>query len=339
MALIGKNKWFLIPLAAAISFSIGCTTSDDSSSEVVGNWVRVSDFEGVARNESVVTTLGAKAYVGLGFNGTDRLSDFWEYDASKDFWLRRADFPGKARNGAVSFSIDNLVYVGLGYDGINKLNDFWAYNPTTNSWAQVADFGGSARYGAAAFSIGSNGYVVAGYDGNQLKDFWKYSPTTNTWEQLVSPGGSKRVDPVVFVIGKKAYLATGTNNGQNIDDFWEYNSESDAWTQMRKISNYTDETFDDDYSYLPRYRAVAFTIGGKGYITTGITSGYNSTTWEYTPETDTWLQKTDFEGSARETAIGFNIGDRAFVGLGRSSSLRFDDVREFLPADDQVDND
>jgi len=155
----------------------------------------------------------------------------------------------------------------------------------------------------------------------------------------VSPGGSKRVDAVTFVIGQKAYLALGTNNGQNVSDFWAFDEATESWTQLRKTSNVSDDSFDDDYATILRYKAVAFTIAGKGYVTTGITSGYNSITWEYTPETDLWEQKTDFEGTARESAVAFSIGNRGFVGLGRSSSLRFDDVREFFPAAEEDSDD
>ena len=323
---------------ASALFITGCSKDTDTSSDLVGNWVRRGDFEGVARGEAVSATLNGKVYAGLGFDGTNRLTDFWEYNPDTDFWVRKADFPGTARNTAVSFAAAGKVYVGLGYDGVNKLNDFWEYNPTSNTWRQVANFGGSARYGAKAFSINDKGYVVSGYDGNQLKDFWMYDPALNTWTQKVSPGGSKRTDATVFVIDNKAYLATGINNGTNINDFWMYDPAADTWTEKRKISNVSDETYDDDYAII-RYNAVSFTLNGKGYITTGITSGYTATTWEYNPADDTWTQKTAYEGSVREGAIGFAVKDRAYVALGRSSSYRFDDVREFKPLDEANDDD
>ena len=50
---------------------------------------------------------------------------------------------------------------------------------------------------------------------------------------------------------------------------------------------------------------VAFAIGGKGYISTGVTGNvqtdgeYLNDLWEYDAETDTWSQKADFPGVGR----------------------------------------
>jgi N-acetylneuraminic acid mutarotase len=237
----------------------------------------------------------------------------------------------------VAFSAAGKVYVGLGYDGVNKLKDFWEYTPSTDTWKQVADFGGLAKYGATAFTINNKGYVVAGFDGNPSKELWQYSPETDTWILKNGPG-SKRYDAVVFVIDNKAYLATGTNNGSYNNDFWVYDADADQWTEKRKISNVSDESYDDKYA-ITRSGAVAFTLNGKGYISTGINSGYTATTWEYDPSTDLWSEKTNFQGTTREGAIGFAVNGRGFIALGRSSTLRFDDVREFLPAVEEDDND
>ncbi|HQD09195.1 MAG TPA: hypothetical protein PLQ65_05995, partial [Flavihumibacter sp.] len=151
-----KLSFFLLMCSSL--WMAGCTKSS-SSDTLVGNWVRRSDFEGVGRSEAVAAQLNGKAYVGLGYNGTDRLTDFWVYDNTSDFWQKKADFPGTARNSAVAFAANGKIYVGLGYDGVNYLKDFWAYDPGANTWTQVADFGGSARYDAVAFGIGDKGYV------------------------------------------------------------------------------------------------------------------------------------------------------------------------------------
>lgn len=333
----GIWKWSLLILTSAAAMS-ACTKDTSEDDELVGNWKKISDFEGVARGEAISTVLNDKVYAGLGFDGTNRLTDFWVYDADLDFWKRKADFPGTPRNSAVSFAANNKVYVGLGYDGVNRLKDFWEYNPDTDSWKQVADFGGSARYGARAFAIADKGYVVAGFDGNNLKDFWMYDPTSNTWTQQVSPGGSKRIDPVVFVIDNKAYLACGSNNGINVDDCWMYDPSTGKWTEKRRMANISDEEYDDDYNIV-RYQAVAFVVNNKAYVTTGINTTYLNTTWEYDASTDVWTQKTAFEGTAREGAIAFSVKGKGIVGLGRSTTLRFDDMRQFLPTEEANEDD
>jgi N-acetylneuraminic acid mutarotase len=311
---------------------ISCTKNSSTTTDTLGNWVRRSDFEGKARTESV-SAVGAdnKVYIGLGFDGTNRLTDFWQYDPEKDWWIQKADFPGTARNSALSFAANGKIYVGLGFDGINYLKDFWEYDPSTDAWTQVADFAGSSRYGAVAFAINDKGYVCSGYDGNYLKDFWQYDPLTNSWSKKISPGGSKRNDAVVFVIDNKAYLCTGINNGENVNDMFVYDPTNETWTEKRKLTNVSDETYDDLYTTIVRNNAVAFTINGKGYITTGTGASYLGNTWQYDPGTDQWTEVTAFEGTGRDGAIGFSVNNRAYVGLGKSSSLRFDDLREFVP--------
>jgi len=326
--------WLLICL---VSFA-ACTKDSTTTEDTIGNWVRRSDFEGVGRSESITATANGIVFVGLGYDGTTRLTDFWEYDANSDFWKKKAAFPGVARSSAVAFEANGKVYAGLGYDGINSLNDFWEYDPAKDTWTRIADFGGSARYDAVAFGLNNKGYVCSGYDGNYLKDFWEYDPATNTWTQKVSPGGSKRSAAAVFVVNAKAYIVSGTNNGSYLNDLWEYDPALDKWTEKRKISDVSDETYDDDYA-ITRSNAVAFGIGTKGYLCTGAVGGLSSTCWEYDPTTDLWTNKTAFEGAAREGAVGFSVNNRGFVATGRSSGLRLDDMREFLPLIEYNEND
>ncbi|MFT4024812.1 MAG: hypothetical protein QM664_13635 [Flavihumibacter sp.] len=335
-----KRFSFFLLLCSSLWLA-GCTKNSDSDT-LIGNWVRRSDFEGVGRSEAITAVLDGKAYVGLGYNGTDRLADLWVYDNTADFWQKKADFPGTPRNSAVAFAAGGKIYVGLGYDGVNYLKDFWAYDPAANSWTQVADFGGSARYEAVAFSLNDKGYVCSGNDGNYLKDFWSYNPTTNTWTQEISPGGTKRSAASVFVIDNKAYLCLGENNGATVNELWMYDGASAEWTEKRKLTNVSSDSYDDKYTGITRSNAVAFTIDGKGYITTGTIgsgSGLTSNTWEYNPADDTWLQKTAFDGTAREGAVGFSVNNRGYVSAGRTLTLRLDDTREFQPNADNDTND
>ncbi len=68
----------------------------------------------------------------------------------------------------------------------------------------------------------------------------------------------------------------------------------------------------------PRANAVAFAIGNKGYMGTGINAtGQNlKDFWEYDPESNIWMQKADFPGSARSVAAGFAMGNYGYIGTG-----------------------
>ena len=72
-----------------------------------------------------------------------------------------------------------------------------------------------------------------------------------------------------------------------------------------------------------RQDAVGFSIGNNGYIGIGRAfidnSGYAvhyQDFWEYNPVSNTWEQKTDFDGEARHGAVGFSIGNKGYIGTG-----------------------
>jgi N-acetylneuraminic acid mutarotase len=314
-------------------FVISLSCKDDPEPALVGNWVEQSDFEGVARSDAAAFSIGNIAYVGTGYDGEERLTDFWSYDAAKNSWTQIADFPGQARNAAVGFSAAGKGYVGTGYNGEDRVKDFWQYDPGTNTWAQKADFGGSGRYGAVAFSINDIGYVGTGYDGNYLKDFWAYDPGSDTWTQKTSFGGSKIRDAVGFVINGMGYICTGINNGAYENEFYMYDPGNDIWNVKRKLSNVSDDSYDDDYTIV-RSNAVAFVMNGKAYVATGTIGSLKNDVWEYDPGADLWKSKTNFEGTTRTDAVAFSTDDgRAFITTGKSSSNQFDDIWEFKPND------
>ena len=313
-----------------LTFSFLNSCSKDDTNDLVGNWVSVSDFDGLPRSDAVGFSIGTKGYVGTGYDGDKRLNDFWEYDVDKNSWSQKADFPGIARNAAVGFATDTKGYIGTGYDGRNKLNDFWEYDPGTNTWNRRADFGGSPRYSAVAMSINNKGYIGTGYDGNFLKDLWEYDPENDTWTQRTSIGGSKRTDAASMVIDGKGYILTGIDNGVYQTDMWEYDPGTDVWTKMRAITNSSSESYDDKYKTIVGTSKVGFSINGKGYLATGGQSA-SKDVWEYNPITDLWTEKTGFEGSARADAVGFAIGNLGYITTGRSGSYYFDDIWSFNP--------
>jgi N-acetylneuraminic acid mutarotase len=330
---------FYIPFILAISL-FSCS-SDSASTDLVGNWIRRSEFEGVGRTEAVTFSIGTKTYVGGGFDGTDRLQDFWSLDENSGTWLRITDFPGTARHSAVAFSVNGKGYVGTGYDeNDNRLKDFWEYNPATNTWSQKADFAGTARYGAVGFGMSDKGYIATGYDGNYLKDLWQYDPASNTWTQKTSLAGSKRSDATVFVHNNLAYVLTGLNNGTYLNDFWVYNPATDTWAEKRKISDVSSDSYDDDYNdYIRRSNASIFVMNDKAYLSCGSRSGILASTWEYNIAADTWAEKTAFEGSGREGALSISINNKGYIVTGSNGSYRFDDLWEFKPAEEQNDDD
>lgn len=202
--------------------------------------------------------------------------------------------------------------------------------PTVNgaccdTWTQKANFGGASRDGAVGFSIGNKGYIGTGSDPSiYSSDFWEWNQVTNTWTQKADFGGSGRRNATGFSIGTKGYIGTG-DDGSNKKDFWEWDQSSNTWTRKA------------DFSGVGRKDAVGFSIAGKGYIGTGAGGGNHNDFWEYTPGPGfmggSWTQKANFGGTARNSAVGFSIGSKGYIGTG-DDGARKKDFWEYDPVTD-----
>jgi N-acetylneuraminic acid mutarotase len=242
-------------------------------------WSQRADFGGTARLGSFCLAIGTKAYVGTGYagEGADAI-DFWEYNPALNEWTKKADDIGTiGRFGASTFVINGKGYVGTG-DWGGVTNNFWEYSPTTISWAGITPFAGTARKEAVGFSINGKGYVGTGVDNGDYykKDFWEYDPANNSWTRKADFPGLARSSAVGFAIGNKGYIGAGaTKNGTNwtfYSDFWEYDPSTNSWRQI------------EDFAGGVRFRPVAFVIGNKAYVGTGISSTSTcNDLWEFSP--------------------------------------------------------
>lgn len=330
------NKYILMLLVGLLAIGTSCTESSDDGDEE-GNWVKLSDYEGDTRTGAVSFVIDDVAYVGLGSDGEDYLTDFWKYDASRNFWQEIAPFPGVGRISGVAFSANGKGYVGTGFNNdleVEELGDFWQYDPETDSWTEVASFGGTARYSAVAFTLNGLGYVGTGYDGSYLKDFWKYDPNTDSWTQSLSLFGSKRESAFAFVLGGKAYVGSGLNNDQFLYDFWAFDPETDQWIDF-SIDDDDHDFFDEFVDAMERFDATAFVMDGVAYIATGQGTSYHSDIISFDPLTEIWNEDyTNFEGQSRGGAVSFVIDGRGFITTGRSATTRHDDIWEWRPDED-----
>jgi N-acetylneuraminic acid mutarotase len=317
----------------------GCTKPTDSTDDLVGNWLKVSPFGGYARSEAVSFTIGDNTYVGLGVSETDRYANFYVYNLANDYWTALPDFPGVPRSGAIAFAVKGKGYVGTGLDEQTYLDDMWQYDPTKNEWYPVKKFAGGARRDAVAFVINDKAYVGTGYNGNYLGDFYEWNPTDSTWNQKASLKGDKRSEAMAFVLNNQGYVCSGNNNGAALNDLVVFDPNGNSWTTKRKLTNVSDESYDDEYTSITRWNGVAFVMNDKAYIATGESGSLNSHTWEYDHTNDQWTEKTGFSGTARTGAVAFTLNNRSFVMLGRSGSFPFENMYEFQPSEDDNDDD
>lgn len=275
------------PRSAAASFQIGETgylatgilstneRTNDAWEFKNGLWSKITDFAGEARNGAVGFNIGNVGYVGTGFNGTDVLNDFWKYDPATKVWTKIADFPGEARYGAVAFTLNGEGYVGTGATKTQKtLKDFYKYNPTSNTWTNVTSPLKNKRVNAFAFVVGTKAYIGGGMDNNQFpEDF--YSFDGKDWVEVAPLKDAAntydltRQSASTFVIGNFGYVVGG-KKGSVLGNVWKYDVAANKW--------------EGKHQALPvnaREGAVSFSIGGKGYLTTGMN---NATKFD-----DTWV--------------------------------------------------
>jgi hypothetical protein len=110
-----KSNYLFLMLLSLLVLVVSCNKNEDD--ELYGNWTELSDFDGIPRSDAAGFVIDSKAYMGTGYDGKNRLNDFWQYDPALNTWTQKANFPGAARNGAIGMSIENKGYIGTGYNG------------------------------------------------------------------------------------------------------------------------------------------------------------------------------------------------------------------------------
>ena len=311
------------------------------------SWTQKANFIG-NRYGTIHFSIGDKGYVGTGTDDVSIKSDFWEFDPVTNAWTQKADFGAGIRTYGTGFSIGNKGYAGTGIvASYSWKKDMWEYNPASNSWRRVADFapgfrfdyGGGLRYSAVGFGIGNKGYMGTGnyrispaYDAIYLNDFWEFDPNigdSGTWTRKADVPEQGRHAAIGLSIGNKGYIGLGYYYyDTRLKDFWEYNPAENTWTRKA------------DFGGIQRVAAAAFTLGNKGYVgssacncwVNGQYYGYLNDFWEYTPATDSWLQKATFPGSIRTAGASFSIGQKGYLGVGGNNQGNLSDFWEYSPS-------
>jgi hypothetical protein len=127
------------------------------------------------------------------------------------------------------------------------------------------------------------------------------------------PGGARALSGG-FSIGTKVYMGLGIDDSDGPGQgFWEWDQVTNKWAKIADFPGGTAADF------------VSFSIGNKGYIGTLKYISFNSFTydfWEYDPAKNTWTQKASIPTTqARSEAVGFSIGTKGYIGLGRNVGI------------------
>src|ERR1022692_3960281 len=265
------NRNFIL-ICLFIPFSIliySCFNKCCAPTQQLGNWVELSKgANGESTSGLVSFVIDSSVYITTGIDSAGNyINDLWVYNpnSSGNAWLQKAGFPGIGRKSAIAFSLGNKGYLGTGFNGTSALSDFWQYDPSINVWSRIADFPGTARFGAVGFGIADYGYVTTGGDSsNYYNDFWKYDKNSNLWEKGVDFPGFKRSGAVSFVYNNKGYIVTGIGTGgTTLNDFYSFDPsqpDSSTWTELRHITNYSPDAYDDGYTSIARSGGVGFVM-------------------------------------------------------------------------------
>jgi len=273
-----------------------------------GRWVKKESLGGVARHRATGISIGQKGYIGLGHvNGTGvnfAYSDWWEYDPATNSWTQKADYLLGPGYGASAFSIGTKGYVG---SGVFIGSEWCEYDPSTNQWTLIATPPATGTE-LSAFAVDAKGYLI------ESANIYEYDPASDQWTTKAVAPVSFGVWGSAFAIGNSGYVKSGSV-------FYEYKPSVDQWSQRATFPG------------LASGGSAAFVVLGKGYVIAGFGGSLGNVTkevWEYDPPTNTWALSDQFLGSSRRFTVGFNIGDRGYIGTG-TNGTNFKDFWEYDP--------
>jgi N-acetylneuraminic acid mutarotase len=213
-------------------------------------------------------------------------------------------------------------------------------------WAKGVSYGGEPRTGAVSFVINDVAYVGLGYGASnaEFKNFYKFERGSWSYATVLPDKRTNgdtiqgRHGAVAFVIGNCAYVGTGFVAAYNnfsvgikrdkeyLKDFYKYDATTGEWTQL------------PDFPGKGRRDAVAFSIGGYGYVGTGWGFGESNASemtykdfYCYDPNTNTW-KEVPYDGASRYGATAFVIAGAAHVCLGtEDNTINATDHYKFIP--------
>lgn len=226
----------------------------------------------------------------------------------KNSWEPIGTVPFGNRTGCLAFTIGKIIFIGGGQFRDETHDDFWSYNTVTNSWTCMPVIPGGLRLGGIAFSINNKGYIgLGGARGENARsfknDFYEYDPVKNIWLNKAKFPGAPRIDACSFVLNNKGYVGTGYDENY-FNDFYEYEPLKDEWKRIA------------DFLGGPVSASAGVSTGKHGYVIAGDRVPENKRfIYEYIPEENKWIKRTDFPGHARYFLTAFPI-DTALLIAG-----------------------
>lgn len=203
------------------------------------------------------------------------------------------------------------------------------------TWIREESFPGILpRLNPTAISSADTTYYGLGYGGRGadseewFADIWIFAK--DKWTKYITFPGRLRHSATGFVIHGKLYVGLGSgerpgllNNGYR--DFWQYDPVLNVWDSLPY-----------EFPGELRTHAITFSVGGKGYLGTGINkdSDYLGDFYEFNPSSG-WQE---LPGATVERQTGttvFVMEGSAYIGFGRGNQEYFPKIQKFLPAEER----
>lgn len=133
---------------------------------------------------------------------------------------------------------------------------------------------------------------------------------SQTWEQSVDFPGVERDDAAAFVINNDVYCGTGITTGwQSLTDFYRFNLADQSWQSTASLPHGEERQY-----------ACGLSHDSKGYIFGGYNGEYLNSFFQYSPDTDQWIELPPLPASGRSGSSCFVINDTAYIAGGRNGS-------------------
>lgn len=179
------------------------------------------------RDRHVAVAHAGSFYVFGGFDGTNRVSDFFGFDFSSMAWrqvLHSSGAPPSPRHSHSAVVHSGSMYVFGGYDGSYR-SDFHEYDFAASSWHPVSAVGRTprARYRATCVVHRNTMILFGGHDGTRhLADTHVFDFIGRSWSAVPTEGTPPipRDSHVAVVHGDAMYIFGGST-GSAMNDLHE----------------------------------------------------------------------------------------------------------------------
>ncbi|MFH0896099.1 MAG: kelch repeat-containing protein [Bacteroidota bacterium] len=107
--------------------------------------------------------------------------------------------------------------------------------------------------------------------------------------------------------------------------FYDNKYAADTWEDLNWVIN---------TSFIERNRGTAFTLDNLSYFGLGMDNLNNDLNdiWCFDPQQNTFTQKADFIGGARNSCCSFQHGNYGFIGFGEGGGTYYGDIYRYNPA-------